>query len=555
MKSDSLKLDGLKILLFIYPFFIGGYHEFVSCIFSIAFFIYLIVFAGINGVVKLRKNDAAAAILVLISSYLLTTLWAVDKGTAVFGFIKLLPIVPFSVILMQRKEKDEELFSVIPYSGAVMTVLSFALNFVEPLKKFFSVADRLAGFFQYSNVFALFLLIGIAVIFTKEKIHIVDFVLAAVLLFGIFESGSRTVFALTVLTAVILFFKLKNKKIRISIAVLVAAGIAAALIYVLITKDFQTVGRFLTTSVKRSTFIGRLLYYKDALPVILKHPFGLGYLGYYYTQGSFQTGVYSVMFIHNELLQFMLDVGWIPAVLLVIAIIEALFSKNVSFRKKLVLFLICAHSMFDFDLQFTPIMLILLSCLEFTRGKEKAIEFNKAQSLITAGAVCAVCVYFGATTFLHFIHKDALAVKIYPLNTLSQTQLMTDTESTDEAAKYAEAILGHNKKMTTAYSVLAAKSLEEGDVQKYIELENEAVKLNRYNTEEYENYGNTLAIVLEKFKYNLDPQSKEFIEKELRELPKKLDDVKKNTSKLAWMIQDKPELELSEKLSAYINSL
>ena len=46
-------------------------------------------------------------------------------------------------------------------------------------------------------------------------------------------------------------------------------------------------GRFLTTSLHSSTLLGRLLYAQDALPVILRHPFGLGYRSYTYMQGSF----------------------------------------------------------------------------------------------------------------------------------------------------------------------------------------------------------------------------------------------------------------------------
>ena len=66
--------------------------------------------------------------------------------------------------------------------------------------------------------------------------------------------------------------------------------------------------RFTNISFGASTFLGRILYVQDALPLILKHPFGLGYYGYYFIQQSVQTGVYTVVNAHNELIQILLDV-------------------------------------------------------------------------------------------------------------------------------------------------------------------------------------------------------------------------------------------------------
>lgn len=129
-----------------------------------------------------------------------------------------------------------------------------------------------------------------------------------ILLFGIFESGSRTVFLLLVFSVLCLCIVLKEKANKIVAASVLLFGTAVVVIYVWFNKDISSVGRFITTSFSESTLLGRILYYKDALPVILKHPFGLGYLGYYFLQRSFQTAVYSVMYIPSKLttLEFML---------------------------------------------------------------------------------------------------------------------------------------------------------------------------------------------------------------------------------------------------------
>ena len=92
-----------------------------------------------------------------------------------------------------------------------------------------------------------------------------------------------------------------------------AASVLALVIYSALFDSFGIFRRVLSLSFTESTFVGRFLYYMDALPQILRRPFGMGYMGYYYDQLSVQTGVYSVMYLHNDLFQLVLDTGWIPA--------------------------------------------------------------------------------------------------------------------------------------------------------------------------------------------------------------------------------------------------
>lgn len=168
-----------------------------------------------------------------------------------------------------------------------------------------------------------------------------------------------------------------------------------------ITGNQDTIGRFLTISLESSTLMGRLLYYRDVLPVILKHPFGLGYMGYYYAQGGFQTGVYATKFVHNELLQFAVDVGWIPTLLFAFALLRRLLARKTPAMQRMLLFAICAHSMLDFDLQFLSIFLSF--SLRWTQRKGKRSYGNgKTESkgtFLSAGALAAVCLYLGAALF------------------------------------------------------------------------------------------------------------------------------------------------------------
>ena len=84
-----------------------------------------------------------------------------------------------------------------------MTVLSGGLSLIPPLNGFFTVNSRLAGFFQYPNTFALYLLAGIIL------------------------TGSRTGFVLFAVTVVCFCFILRDRRIRIGLAcglVLIAAA-------------------------------------------------------------------------------------------------------------------------------------------------------------------------------------------------------------------------------------------------------------------------------------------------------------------------------------------
>ena len=110
--------------------------------------------------------------------------------------------------------------------------------------------------------------------------------------------------------------------------------------------------RFTNISFGASTFLGRILYVQDALPLILKHPFGLGYYGYYFIQQSVQTGVYTVVNAHNELIQILLDAGVIPAVFMGAAVLRSVFTKRTQSRNRIVLSIMILHSLFDYDFQF-----------------------------------------------------------------------------------------------------------------------------------------------------------------------------------------------------------
>lgn len=337
MKVNHISSRWLGGILVIMPFLLGGFFEWTSCLLSILLLILLVRKLRQSKMLRVSLSLSGAAMVAMPLCYLLTALWAQDRGMALPGFFKFLPVGLFVLLFLQEEPKQRDAaLEVLPWSGAVMMLLCLPLSYLPAMDGHLLVAGRQAGLFEYPNTYALFLLLGVIVLATGTQRNWYHLALAAVLLAGIFLSGSRAVFALLVLTAIAIAIFVKERSVRLTTLILLPAGIMAAVAYVLVSGKAGSIGRFLTTSLHSSTLLGRLLYAQDALPVILRHPFGLGYRSYTYMQGSFQTGVYSVQTVHNDFLQLMLDAGWVPALLIAAAVVRSLFRRGNTLRLSLI---------------------------------------------------------------------------------------------------------------------------------------------------------------------------------------------------------------------------
>ncbi len=327
----------LQILVAVLPFLTGVFYEWQSALVAVVLLAMIIIDIVRNKRFEVDYGLPLFFTAAIVVFHILTAFWAVDKGLVWMGVIKFLPL-PLFVLAATKKE---DLLRFVPHSGVLMTLLSFALCWIEGLKGHIIVSGRIAGFFEYPNAFAIFLLVCLILVLFKEKITVVDWVFAAIYVAGIALSGSRTVLVLSAVTAIVFIIWVKDKKIKIISLIAFVLAAAAAGVYLFTRLDSIMNG---------STFYGRLLYYMDALPVILKHPFGMGYYGYYYSQGSFQTGVYSVVHIHNDLLQILLDIGWIPALLGIVMTVRAFIKAE--FQSRMIILMMVLHMLFDFDMQF-----------------------------------------------------------------------------------------------------------------------------------------------------------------------------------------------------------
>lgn len=547
----------LLALAFLFPFLIGGYHVFSACLLTILLSVETWLYICRNGRLTVFRNDAFFSVIVLVGAYLLSVLWAVDRGMAAFGFLYMLPLLPAALLLMQCEEGEKtRLLRAVPLSGAAMTALSYSLHFAPAFKGFFTVSGRLSGFFQYPNTFALFLLAGMILCLFDTVLPLRwRLVLAAVLLFGIFESGSRTVFVLTALVFLAVLILGKEKSVKWIMAGLFAAGAAGAAVYVWKTQDVSSVGRFLTTSWTESTWVGRLLYYKDALPVILRHPFGMGYMGYSFTHHAFQTGVYQLMFVHNGWLQFLLDVGWAPTIYFFAALVQTLFSRKTPVAHKLVVGVVFLHSLADFDFSFIVILLLLLLCMDYSKGRSGQISPRKT----AAAAVCAVavlfCAYFGTAQFLQFLHLNEAACALYPPYTTARMELLSECDDIGQAQAIAERILQDNSEIAECYRVRANAAYARGEIADFLQDGMTALEKEPYDTASYNRYGEQILAAIRQYKAAGESQSVLVCERALLQMRDLLTQTEQKTSALAWKIQDKPDFTLSEALQIYIRQL
>ncbi|MBR6650035.1 MAG: O-antigen ligase family protein [Clostridia bacterium] len=543
----------VPLFLIVSIFAVGLFHNPAAFAAGAVLCIYLSVAVHKNGELRFVSGLPSISVALIAFSYFATIIWAVDSGVALFGFFRYLAVFLFMVVMMQKNAPSKDaLFSVVAYSGAVMTLISVVLMHIEPVEQYFSVAGRLAGFWQYPNSFAMLLLCGMIVLLTKERIRVWDYVALAVLAFGMFYSGSRIALAVAFVSifAVILFRR--GKKVKIIIGAFVLIGVIAALVYVFASGNMYLITRFLSTSLTESTFVGRILYVADAMPLIIRYPFGMGYFGYYFTHTGVQTGVYELSFVHNDFLQLVLDIGWIPSLVFVAAIIKTFFRKGTSLRIRVLLFAICAHSFFDFDLQFIAMMMILVLCLDFDCGKVLILKKRRGISYAVAGVLCAVLVYFNIAQSAYLLGNTGLSYSMYRGDTLSAVHILINETDVDKSLELSESILRRNPYCTIAASVKARSSFSKGDLPTAMEYKNKVLEMSPFAYDEYKEYCQMLVYSIQLYTRAGDTYSADICKKELGNVVAKLEGLDDKVSKLGKMIKDQPKTQLTGEISVLV---
>jgi O-antigen ligase len=492
--------------------------------------------------IRLPKGVTTYCLGLLVVCYVIAAFAARDKGVAAMGIVH--PVALFMFWILWNNLEDDlkkGIFGFIPDMAAVLTLLAYIMYFIPGAGEYLYQAQRLGGIFQYSNTYALFLLTAVVIRIYDEK-TVRSFVEIVILLSGIVFCGSRSVILITVVFLAIFFIQniqnIKSGKMIIWL-IAVLAGVCT-LLQLVMKLDIQ---RLLKITLSSSTLNGRLLYWQDAIKVIAKKPFGLGYMGYYFMQPQFQTGNYVTKFVHNDILQFALDGGWLAMICIVVIFVSNIIKQDGCRRS--ILILIFVHSLFDFDLQYAAVMCVAVMCMSC----DECQEADKSLVNSVAGILTIGCVYLAVAFAFDRFGAYETAVKLYPGNTFARMELMQDDP--DEAEKVIE----KNGMSADAYEYAVEKHLADADYQAAFEdiegmLDVAGYRISCYNQAVYD-----MSYVLYQALAAEDYDELARVLDEIANVPVRLEDLKSRTSELAYRINDKPDFELEPEIQEYIDSL
>ncbi len=536
-------------------FFLYGLYREMGCAIISGYLLVILIIKSREGL-RIRINVALVSVITIALFYFISVFWAVDPWLALRGVVKFLAVPLFTLCLMQGDHESRmRILHDIPYIGAIMTTAAYILGLLPVFAVTIWWRGRFAGFFTYPNVYACFLLLGLELLFTMEndkKHKFRDVTCGAILFFGMLQSGSRIVFILAV-PGIIAALLIRRNICTVQAGACSLAGgyVINHIVSLIIGHDSS--GRVLQISTNSSSLRSRLLYWKDALPVALTHPFGFGYRGYSYIQGSVETGPYNVMVVHNSFLQIMLDVGWIPAILAFIAVIRGFFSKHATAASRLVLATLIIHSVVDFDLEFISMYFILMCLLDLDAGKEFTLQIPLLVEIVPTALVYAFCLYVGIACMYMHNGDYRTAFRLCPWDTTSETRVMERTGDIAEKRRLAEDILSRNKYVASAWNTLAMAAYDDVDLGSYIEYQRKAISLSRYNIDYYYDYFSGMKTFYEMYSKEGDTEAMDICLSEISSIGTMLEELKAGTDSLAWSEDIESDFTMPEKYYEFLD--
>lgn len=544
--NQKTVFPALEWLLLLCPFLFGCFFPWGSALVSLILIAPLLLLLR-RGLLCVTRSAPFLAAVSIVIFHLGGMIWGTDRGMALIGAVQFLPL-PLFVLLLEQYTPEQRmgLLRRMPYVASAMVILSFLLSRIPFLESWFLVAERQAGFFQYPNTYAIYLLFALVLVLFGAPPRFGRLPWLVLLTLGIILSGSRIVFFLLMAVFLVFFVREKSGKARLSVLVIAGAAVLGSVLFALLTGNRESIGRFLTSSFTASEFVGRLLYARDVIPVILRHPLGIGYTGFHWLQGSFQTGVYSTQHVHNEFLQLLLDVGWIPAGLFLWTLWRSLRSHEGGFCRKMLLGVLLLHCLLDFDTQFISIALLLFLVLDAEPQAQKRLPAGGIVRPFSAGLLTLLALlslWIGSASFLYYLQNPSAAVKIYPAYTAALEDLLSDA-SEQELGTLADRILRLNQSVVLAHDAKARSLFSAGSFSGMHEHKLEAIRLARYHKTEYLDYFDMLIYSYQIYLQAGDSASADHCLALIQEIPAMLETADARTSRLGRMIKDQPDLTL-----------
>lgn len=545
MKNSNSILIRLKnipvisLIMLIAPFFLGlapdGLALFFTAILSI-----ILVWKTYkeNKMAVLYSKSLYGYVAILIGSGL-SVFAAVSKGDALIGMIRTLSIGIWLMLLMQYSDEErDKAIHVIPTTAIAMLAASAVLYMNPQLRWFVANGNgRMAGFFQYSNTFALYLLIALMIYaktdFKKDGI-IRRTIYLAILTVGILWTGSR--FTLVMFVIALIVESVKDKELRQPFMIVLAVTAASMLVLLLVGGEGNPFTRIFTAT--SSTLFGRLIYWKDAIWQIARNPLGLGYKGFFLIEPAVQTAPYTVRFVHNELLQTMLDYGWIAGVGFVYMFVTMLKHAKKEYRAAIIILFV--HALFDFDFQFLAMCLVATLFISFEDKKSEADSVAMIDAMLVIFAI--MCTWVGTASYLSYHAEYGKAYKLYPLSEETERDMMVVTSN----ESLAKDILEKDEMSGVSYDVISYADKSNSDYKSVLRNKRQALLLQPYQTNCYSQYVDLLIEAEDSLK-----NDKEY-KKMVKEVPELIEHAKENMNPLIYKTVDAPSFELSERQENFL---
>ena len=348
------------------------------------------------------------------------------------------------------KSEDKKTLIVGFYIGITVASVIGIIAYILGIEAYelVSVIDGvrvMQGSFGYANTMALFSGIGIILsVYYRTSNKDYKFIHECILLINALAFVmTKSLFGSACLgMAIVLALYMKNKASRKYI--LVSAGVVIVAI----------LGIFISGNVEillRSTVASRLIYWQDALKVIMKHPFGIGVHNWESTQYGVQTADYSVKYVHNGFIQLLLDGGILTFAGLILLIVYGyigLIKKYAENKNGLylcmitVLTFIVAHSFVDINLAYGIVWFMLGVILSLSR-REKIMKSN----LIIPVILIVIAI-------ITIIVPEKEYVNPYPID-YQQAYEKNDLEKMNEiSAQWVESAPRHQAAYDARYYVL-----------------------------------------------------------------------------------------------------
>ncbi|MCT4686986.1 O-antigen ligase family protein [Vallitalea sp.] len=456
----------------------------------------LMYYIIINRTLRLERSLNHCLILIGVLLYLISIFYAVDKGMAYMGLLKVLVVYLFYLVIMQTNMNKKAFTDALYFCGIIMSVISLSAYFIPCLGKELIQKGRLGSFFQYPNTFALFILVCIILVVNRKKLkayHVIGIIIMWATLLLTF---SRSMYIIAIGTLLIIIIH-DRKKIKYLIP---AVLLGTAIWYIIMTfGDFSHMyDRIEETSTQTSEWLTRLLYYKDSILIMKDYPFGSGHLGYFYIQRKYQTGAtYYVKYIHSNVLQIVMDIGIVGFALLGIYFVYNTLSRKLSFYDKLSIFIIFGHGVIDFDWQFLVIAFLIITIAFFDESKIKETNITGMKTLGTLmiiGILLINYIYMGLNSYLAYIGEYESSLVLYPYNTEAKISLANKYKDIDPIKAYglADEIISQNPFAINAYIIKRDIDYKNEKLEKAYTSARKIVELNPLSIKDLEKYSNIL---------------------------------------------------------------